>query len=174
MQDPQLPTEGEPGLMPHAPYDPKVRFLRLTTEGPMPEARPDLGPCLLWTSECDPRGYGFFRPASGRHKNSGRVAAHRFAYEAFVGPIPDGMELDHLCRVRNCVRVHHLEPVPHRVNTLRGQTITGSNASKTHCKHGHSLENAYIHSRPDGRKYRRCRTCCEVRALRLRGTVVTK
>lgn len=62
--------------------------------------------CLVWTGYCNENGYGYFRIDHERI-----YRAHRFAYQMEVGPIPDGLELDHLCRVRNCVNPEHLEPV---------------------------------------------------------------
>jgi hypothetical protein len=70
--------------------------------------------CILWTGHLNWNGYG-------RVTYKGRLAgAHRVAYEIFKGPIPDGLQLDHLCRVRNCVNPEHLEPVTPSENTLRG------------------------------------------------------
>jgi hypothetical protein len=73
--------------------------------------------CWLWTAHVNPRtGYVQFR-IGGR---SGKmVLAHRWSYEHFVGPIPDGLQIDHLCRVRHCVNPSHLEPVTARENRLR-------------------------------------------------------
>ena len=78
--------------------------------------------------------------------------AHILMYLIFVGPIPDGYEVDHLCRVHACGRPSHLEAVTHQVNQKRGL-----NGSKTHCKHGHPFdeENTYINTRGQ----RECRTC---------------
>lgn len=83
--------------------------------------------------------------------------AHRVAYELFVGPIPAGMQIDHLCRNRSCVNPSHLEPVTNRENTLRGVGFAAVNASKTECDHGHDYtpENTYV--TPDGS--RQCREC---------------
>ena len=73
--------------------------------------------CLIWGNQTAGDGY---RQIS---YEGSRVYAHRLAYEMFIGPIPDGMELDHLCRNRGCVNPAHLEPVSHRENTLRGSTF---------------------------------------------------
>ena len=71
--------------------------------------------CVFWTASTDKKGYGMFR-VNGR-----MVRAHRWAYEYFRRPIPDGLELDHLCRVRACVRVEHLEPVTTSENVRRAK-----------------------------------------------------
>lgn len=75
--------------------------------------------CWLWTSVIAPTGYGMF--AGGR---GAMVYAHRWAYEATVGPIPDGLVIDHLCRNTRCVNPDHLEAVTQRVNTHRGDKAT--------------------------------------------------
>lgn len=90
------------------------------------------------------------------------VYGHRFAYEVFVGPIPDGLTIDHLCRNRACVNPAHLEPVTQRVNSLRAPgTIASINAAKTKCLRDHEFtpENTYV--TPDGRRV--CRTCQRAR-----------
>lgn len=109
------------------------------------------GTCWLWTAYRDSYGYGAFYPAR-RY-----VAAHRWAYEFCVGPIPVGLELDHLCRVRACVNPEHLEPVTHRVNILRGVSPTAIHARKTHCPQGHPYNEANTYLRPAGN--RECRLC---------------
>jgi len=97
--------------------------------------------CWLWLGFLDKWGYGRF----------GRILAHRIAFSALVGPIPEGLELDHLCGERQCVNPAHLEPVTHEENMRR------RSATQTHCKNGHeySAENTYL--RPNGR--RDCRAC---------------
>lgn len=111
--------------------------------------------CLVWTAYRLNNGYG-------RYSHNRKVAyAHRVAYEAVVGPIPDGLVIDHLCRTRACVNPSHLEPVTNRINILRGQTIMATNAGKTHCAQGHEFtpENT-IPVGEDGHK-RACRTCTQ-------------
>lgn len=90
--------------------------------------------------------------AGGRYGRFGGMPAHAWAYTHLVGPIPEGLELDHLCRVTLCVNPHHLEPVTHAENVQRwGATVT-------HCKHGHTYtaENTYVLPASGGRV---CRTC---------------
>jgi hypothetical protein len=90
--------------------------------------------CWIWTAQCTPGGYG-------RFKIGGRpLRAHRVAYELLVGPIPEGLVLDHLCRVRHCVNPAHLEPVTQRENVLRGDAVGAVNAAKTHCPQGHPYD----------------------------------
>ena len=87
--------------------------------------------CWLWTRHRQRSGYG-------SHWWNGQPAlAHRVAYEIAVGPIPVGLEIDHLCRVRGCVNPAHLEAVTPRENALRSESFAGRNARATHCKHGH-------------------------------------
>lgn len=108
--------------------------------------------CWLWVAGGDGDGYGTF-------KNGGRTSkAHRFSYQIFVGPIPDGLDLDHLCRNRACVNPAHLEPVSRRENVLRGIAPPSRNATKTHCPQGHPYDEANTwHAR--SRRERVCRTC---------------
>lgn len=110
-----------------------------------------LGGCWLWTGALNSSGYGHFK-VGGR-----TVVAHRWAYEQEVGPIPDGLTIDHLCRVRACVKVEHLEVVTNQLNTLRGIGLAARNARKTHCLRGHEFtaKNTYI--RPVGKRV--CRAC---------------
>jgi hypothetical protein len=114
--------------------------------------------CWLWTgSTVGTWGYG--QVSIGRR----RIPVHRYAYELLVGPIPDGLVIDHLCRVPHCVNPAHLEPVTEQVNILRGTGITAVNATKTACIHGHlfTAENTYIwHGK------RICRACVTERDRR--------
>jgi hypothetical protein len=107
--------------------------------------------CWLWTGGVRCGGYGQLW-SGGK-----QVVAHRFAYEQFVGPIPSGLTLDHLCRVRCCVNPRHLEPVTQKENVLRGFGPTAENKRTTHCQQGHEYtpENTLIIAGVS----RRCRTC---------------
>lgn len=107
--------------------------------------------CWVWTASLDKEGYGRF---SMRKRY---IAAHRFAYLHYVGPLQAGLVLDHLCRNRACANPAHLEAVTDRQNILRGTAPAAVNARKTHCLRGHELAGANLYERPGGR--RRCRTC---------------
>lgn len=112
--------------------------------------------CWLWTGSEWAGGYGRFIVGKKPH------LPHRWAYERLVGPIEEGLTLDHLCRVQLCVRPDHLEPVTQRENTLRGTSPAAENAKKTHCKRDHPLsgENLYINPRGE----RQCRVCSNARS----------
>lgn len=107
--------------------------------------------CWLWTAGRFNGGYGSFL-VDGR-----RTGAHRFAYELVKGPIPDGLEPDHLCRVRLCVNPSHLEAVTHSENARRG--LTGMHARKTHCLRGHPMSDARLGTDGEGYLKRTCRPC---------------
>jgi len=103
-------ARGTPVRAPAERFWPKVN-----KDGPVPEHRPDLGPCWIWTAGGD-YGRGRFAVV-GR---SGRLLlAHRFAYELLIGPIPEGLTLDHLCMTPLCVNPEHLEPVTQAENSRR-------------------------------------------------------
>lgn len=108
--------------------------------------------CWLWIGSRQPKGYGKFWPNKRRC-----VLAHRWSYESSVGPIPDGLQIDHLCRNPRCVNPEHLEPVTRKVNLLRGDGFPGQNVRKTHCPKGHPLEGDNLYRCPR----RGCRTCRE-------------
>ncbi len=89
---------------------------KIDKNGPIPEHRPDLGACWVWTAATT-NGYGYLQ-IGGRQGR--RVQAYKLAYEWLVGPVPAGLQLDHLCRNRRCVNPSHLEPVTQLENLLRG------------------------------------------------------
>ena len=103
--------------------------------------------CWLWAAQVSPDGYGKFVFEGGQ-------LAHRFSYETTNGSIPDGLQIDHLCRQRSCVNPEHLEAVTQAENMRRG--IKG--ALTTHCPHGHVYdEYNTAHNTVGGRVCRKCR-----------------
>lgn len=120
--------------------------------------------CWFWAgSGTNGRGYGrtYFQGKNWQ--------AHRAYYELLVGPIPEGLELDHKCRVTFCVNPEHLDPVPHRVNVQRGVTgavNTRRQRSKTHCPRGHPYSGRNLYINPNGS--RKCKTCNAAYGLRRR------
>lgn len=109
--------------------------------------------CWLWQGGMYSNGYGQFALGGTPRRTA---LAHRMAYEQCVGPIPQGKDLDHLCRVRHCVNPEHLEPVTRSENLLRSPIMGQGNRLETHCKQGHerSTENVYI-----VKGTRQCRVC---------------
>ena len=114
--------------------------------------------CWLWMGALHNDGYGVIRIGT---RSSGAIKkAHRVSYETFIGTIPNGLEIDHLCRVRCCINPHHLEPVTPEVNRLRGFGVSRLNEMKTHCVRGHEFTEANtLHFIHRGKECRRCKRC---------------
>lgn len=141
------------------------RFMRLT--------RQQANGCWLWTGEGNTAGYGMFRPGPGKPRHM----AHRWAYEAFTGPIPEGLEVDHACHTkdlscpggacphRRCVNPAHLEAVSGSENTTRQRH---HNRGKETCPRNHPYEGDNLITGKDGR--RRCRACDLERKRRQRSS----
>ncbi|MET8985829.1 HNH endonuclease [Nonomuraea wenchangensis] len=110
--------------------------------------------CWVWDKPHPESGYGQFQGGS----------AHRWAYVFFRVDIPPTLDIDHLCRNRACVNPWHMDPVPTKVNVLRGIGPSALNARKTHCIRGHEFTEANTYSPPGrlGRRY--CRTCIALRS----------
>jgi hypothetical protein len=108
----------------------------------------------LWQRYIHPNGYGCIGLKTYRSQ-----WAHRVSYEVFVGPIPQGLTIDHLCRIQRCVNPDHLEAVTQRENTLRAPTALATiNAAKTRCLRGHEFTAS--NTKPVGAGARRaCRMC---------------
>lgn len=115
--------------------------------------------CWLWAASVDTHGYGHM-VVSGKLK-----LAHRLSYEMFVGPIPEGLVLDHECRVRHCVNPSHLRAVTDKENINAFGSLSGAHwRAKTHCPQGHeyTADNTYIETYGA----RRCRTCVRAKSAR--------
>lgn len=115
--------------------------------------------CWEWTASRYSNGYGRFREPITRRQ----CLAHRWGYEQFIGPVPDDLELDHLCRNKACVNPDHLEPVTHAENVRRWQITL---VKPTHCRNGHEYtsDNCLWHA-----SVRRCRTCSQINDRKRRG-----
>lgn len=134
--------------------DPEVRFQKATKWGEPSAHRPDLGPCLLYLGADNGNGYGQFR------YNGKNGYAHRYAWERKHGPIPDGLTIDHLCRVRCCVNVEHMELTERVENYLRGV------ATRNTCSKGHEYTPENTYYKPSKPTARCCIICRDNTARR--------
>ena len=105
--------------------------------------------CWWWKSHMDTKGYGRF------FYHCICYSAHRFAYLTSVGDIPDGLELDHLCNNKTCVRPDHLKPTTHRENIVRAFVVRGPTLV---CKRGHR-DRIPVYDKRYGRTHTICGTC---------------
>jgi hypothetical protein len=127
--------------------------------GPIAVTRPAFGDryvavnsgCWEWQGWLNGDGYGTHR----------KQPAHRFSYELHIGPIPDGLVIDHLCRNPRCVNPEHLEAVTTRINTMRGVSPGAKAARTNRCKRGHEFtpENTYSRTLATGGPSRQCLAC---------------
>jgi hypothetical protein len=116
--------------------------------------------CWNWMRQRNRLGYGLMR-WRGR-----KVPVHRVSYEAFVGPIPEGLEIDHLCRNRACCNPEHLEAVTRRTNVLRSGNFIAARASADHCINGHPFAGENLRTDKDGERV--CKACNRAAAERYR------
>lgn len=108
----------------------------------------------MWLGAKNADGYGVLSYCYRTH------LVHRLTYSWLVSPIPDGLQIDHLCRVRDCVNPAHMEPVTLQVNNARGESVSSQHARKIMCINGHPYDEANTYQRPSGG--RSCRACgCE-------------
>ncbi|WP_327368752.1 HNH endonuclease signature motif containing protein [Streptomyces sp. NBC_01217] len=128
---------------------------RVAFDGPLSLVRGVYGHCHEWDAALNEKGYGTFH--LGR-----TVKAHRYAYTLAFGPIPTGLDIDHRCRNRACVRPSHLRAVTHRVNLLASTNHVALRAAQTACHRGHPFDAANTYVAPNGT--RKCRTCRRNRA----------
>lgn len=123
-----------------------IRFIRKIRVNP--DRIYNGSPCWEWQGSLDRAGYSKTRLAGHRQ-------GHRASHELFIGPIPDGYQVDHLCRNRGCVSPLHIESVTRQENMARAK------AFKTHCARGHEYNetNTLLVKRRDGGESRKCRAC---------------
>lgn len=116
------------------------------------EENTDPDKCWEWKGFNAKRGYPTV--GMGRHKH---ISLHRYMYQRFIGEIPEGLVIDHLCRNHSCGNPNHLEVVTPKENNMRGVSFASYNAKKTHCNFGHPFSGENLFVTPTGR--RRCKSC---------------
>lgn len=137
------------------PYMRRMRGLTLWHERIEPRVNKIDGGCWLWTGATNGVGYGKIGLLeNGKAKYP---YTHVIAYEALIGTVPDGLELDHLCRNTICCNPEHVEPVTSLENSMRGEHPNYKTARTRICKRGHGIVGDNIFRRSDGRL--RCRAC---------------
>lgn len=137
--------------------EPEARFWESIVRDPDTE-------CWEWTGWLNDKGYGsLWAPTQAKI-----LLAHRVAYELVIGPIPKGLQIDHLCRNRACANPDHLEPVTRQENILRGVSPAGVNVRKTHCKRGHEF------TAENTRHYDGKRLCLECRRAAARARNIAR
>lgn len=140
--------------MPRPALSDEQLLARINKLGPIPSHMPGRGHCWVWSGSIQPSNGGDY----GRiYRNGTAVSAHKWMWQRFMGPLPEGKTLDHLCRNTLCVNPDHLEPVTMRENILRGTNPAAVQAQMTHCKAGHPLSGENFRIAKNGQ--RMCREC---------------
>lgn len=157
------PKQHNDALHAHALASVPDLLARFTREEPGPLDTP----CHVWTGG---RTYGYGRVCVRLSTEKRSYSTHRLVYEAVVGRISPGLQLDHLCRIRACVNAQHLEPVTPRINTLRGEAPSAAFASRVECERGHHLggDNVQLGGNRGGRPCRKCHLAANRRIARHR------
>jgi hypothetical protein len=134
-------------------------WAKIDKNGPIPEARPDLGPCWLWLAAKDEDGYGRIRLHGSVRQ------AHRIAFLIGNGELDPEKTVDHLCLVKSCENWDHMEQVPILTNVRRASNAPSSiNRMKDECENGHAFDDSNtLHFIQNGRPVRKCRRCAQDR-----------
>lgn len=121
--------------------------------------------CWVWAGSVSQQGYGRLTISNNGKKRT--RAAHRVSYETFIGDIPEGLTIDHLCRNRKCINPDHLEAVTIGENVRRGNPLWKQEMARTHCPYGHeySEDNTYRYKTRHGGICRNCKTCMKARSV---------
>jgi hypothetical protein len=139
--------------------EPILRFMDKVELGKIPPHAPELGCCWQWTAGKTHNGYAKFREGAA---GSRTIFGYHFSYQHFVGKVPAGLQLDHLCNNKGCVNPWHLKPATGSENVFRGPH---RDRGKTHCVNGHefTLANTQL-SGPNkyGRYKRKCKACVRI------------
>ena len=166
MPRPPSPTPRPPSPPTSSPETTEIMCARKSVEECIWARVDKTDTCWLWTGPLDRHGYGKCSAGAAKTGQWWRLA-HRVVYELENGPIPEGLVLDHLCRVRNCVNPAHLEPVTIGENDARGISPWAENKRKTHCSRGHELSQDNVSLDKSGnRNCIQCRRITNLRAVR--------
>lgn len=120
--------------------------------------------CWEWQGRLTKQGYGQTSTGSRTDNTRATRIAHRVSYETFVGEIPEGLTIDHLCRNRACVNPDHLEAVTIKENVRRGNPLWKQEMARTHCPQGHEYTTSNVYLSGRNKTSRSCKTCMKSRS----------